>query len=137
MTTASAVENSFPSICIPFSKTHYGLNNERRVDEAFVKRCFSRYGSVSRVIVKPHFTDIPHFMSPVPTESYYSIVVHFHSWDTDNREAKYVRSVLMLPDEYSNLKLVYDAPWYWKFFAFKQKYHGPYQGHGQHHRNVT
>ena len=127
---STSVENSFPSICIPFSKTHYG-NGDNIIDEAFIKKCFSRYGAVSRVIVKPHFIEIPHLTSPVPVESYYSIVIHFHSWDMENREASYVRSVLMLPDEYSNLKLVYDGPWYWKFFAFKQKYHGPYQGHSR------
>jgi hypothetical protein len=131
VTALALVENSFPSICIPFSKMHYGAFNQSRVDEAFVKKCFSRYGSVSRVVLKSHFTEIPHFSSsdaaaPLPVETYYSIVIHFHSWDMENREAMYVRSVLMLPDEYSNVKLVYDSPWYWKFFAFKQKYHGPY-----------
>ena len=130
------VEKSFPSICIPFSKIHYGANNKYRVDESFVKKCFTRYGSVSRVVIKSHFAEIPHFSSsdgaaPPPVEMYYSIVIHFHSWDLENREAMYVRSVLMLPDEYSNVKLVYDNPWYWKFFAFKQKYHGPYHSHGQ------
>lgn len=123
------VEKSFPSICIPFSKIYYGANNEYQIDESFVKKCFSRYGSVSRVVIKSHVVEIPHFTTPVPTEVYYSIVIHFHSWDLENREAMYVRSVLMLPDEYSNVKLVYDNPWYWKFFAFKQKYHGPYHGH--------
>jgi hypothetical protein len=142
MPAVNPVENSFPSICIPFSKTHYGANNECRVNDAFVKTCFTRYGSVSRVVIKSHFVEIPHFASSSsadmndasggPVEMYYSIVIHFHSWNMENREAMYVRSVLMLPDEYSNVKLVYDNPWYWKFFAFKPKYHGPYHGHNNH-----
>lgn len=144
----SSDDPAFPSICIPFSKTHYGQNNEYEITERFVKECFKRYGNVSRVILKRHTVDIDYLTttstklsrplnsglyssrytySTAPntypiTETYYSIAVHFHSWDLENKEAKYVRSVLMLPDEYSNLKLVYYGPWYWKFFAYKQRY---------------
>jgi hypothetical protein len=132
----------FPSICIPFSKIRYGMHNEYEVDAEFVKRCFSRYGLIERVIIKTHCVANPHLCSAYPNydpetgargwsgtfagkdeiEKYYSIVIHFKSWNIENKEAKYVRSVLMLPDEFSNLKLVYYGPWYWKFFAFKNKY---------------
>jgi|Laugresu1bdmlbsd_1035121.scaffolds.fasta_scaffold00710_8 hypothetical protein len=107
---------SFPSICIPFSKTHYGAQDEYEVTETFVKECFKRYGDISRVIMKRHTT------AAGSGEAYYSITIHFHSWDIENKEAKYVRSVLMLPDENSNVKLVYHGPWYWKFFAHKPRY---------------
>jgi hypothetical protein len=108
---------SFPSICIPFSKTHYGAQDEYEVTETFVKECFKRYGDISRVIMKRHTV-----AGSCIGESYYSITIHFHSWDIENKEAKYVRSVLMLPDENSNVKLVYHGPWYWKFFSHKPRY---------------
>jgi hypothetical protein len=121
---------AFPSICIPFSKIRYGPANDKVVTEAFVKKCFGRYGTISHVVIKSHVTDMCHLTS-VPenelanktksTEYYYSIVIRFDSWDLENKEAKYVRSVLMSPNEFSNLKLVYDGPWYWKFFAFRPK----------------
>lgn len=118
---------ALPSICIPFSKTRYGPANDRPVNEIFVKKCFERYGSIAHVVIKSHATDIQHLTSApehahaVTAEYYYSIVIHFKSWDLENKEAKYVRSVLMSPNEFSNLKLVYDGPWYWKFFAFRPK----------------
>ena len=124
---------TFPSICIPFSKIRYGPANDKLVTEAFVKKCFGRYGSISHVVIKSHVTDIcylttapEHALTSSHTQSksaeyYYSIVIHFDSWDLENKEAKYVRSVLMSPNEFSNLKLVYDGPWYWKFFAFRPK----------------
>lgn len=121
---------AFPSICIPFSKIRYGPANDKVVTEAFVKKCFGRYGTISHVVIKSHVTDMCHLTS-VPenelanktksAEYYYSIVIRFDSWDLENKEAKYVRSVLMSPNEFSNLKLVYDGPWYWKFFAFRPK----------------
>jgi hypothetical protein len=126
-------DSTFPSICIPFSKIRYGPANNKVVTEAFVKKCFERYGSIAHVVIKSHATDICHLTTaPEHTvtasctqsksaEYYYSIVVHFNSWDLENKEAKYVRSVLMSPNELSNLKLVYDGPWYWKFFAFRPK----------------
>jgi hypothetical protein len=127
----SSDDLTFPSICIPFSKMRYGPANDKVVTEAFVKKCFGRYGTVSHVVIKSHVTDICHLTTaPENThanqskvaEYYYSIVIHFDSWDLENKEAKYVRSVLMSPNESSNLKLVYDGPWYWKFFAFRPKY---------------
>ncbi len=128
--------DDYPSICIPFSKIRYGMKNEHEVDGEFVKRCFSRYGIIDRVVIKTHYTtnthlsdlSYPNYDPPDnitrkdDIEKYYSIVIHFKKWDVENKEAKYVRSVLMLPDEFSNLKLVYHGPWYWKFFAFKNKY---------------
>lgn len=119
-----------PSICIPFSKIRYGPANDKLVTEAFVKKCFGRYGSIAHVVIKSHATDICHLTTAPEnavanksktSEYYYSIVIHFDSWDLENKEAKYVRSVLMSPNEFSNLKLVYDGPWYWKFFAFRPK----------------
>jgi hypothetical protein len=139
----SSEQLQFPSICIPFSKIRYGMHGEHEVDAEFVKKCFSRYGLIERVIIKTHCVTNPHLScssypnydsetgtrgwSSTPVgkdeiEKYYSIVIHFKSWNIENKEAKYVRSVLMLPDEFSNLKLVYYGPWYWKFFAFKNKY---------------
>ena len=121
---------AFPSICIPFSKTRYGPANDKLVTEAFVKKCFGRYGTIAHVVIKSHVTDICHLTTAPENatasksksaEYYYSIVIHFDSWDLENKEAKYVRSVLMSPNEFSNLKLVYDGPWYWKFFAFRPK----------------
>ena len=130
---------AFPSICIPFSKTRYGPANDKLVTEAFVKKCFGRYGSIAHVVIKSHATDICHLTTAPEhalassrtqsksAEYYYSIVIHFNSWDLENKEAKYVRSVLMSPNEFSNLKLVYDGPWYWKFFAFRPKRPAQYQ----------
>lgn len=121
---------AFPSICIPFSKIRYGPANDKFVTEAFVKKCFGRYGSITHVVIKSHATDICNLTTAPENETanksksaeyYYSIVIHFDSWDLENKEAKYVRSVLMSPNEFSNLKLVYDGPWYWKFFAFRPK----------------
>ena len=121
---------AFPSICIPFSKIRYGAANDKLVTEAFVKKCFGRYGTITHVVIKSHVTDICHLTTAPENatanksksaEYYYSIVIHFDSWDLENKEAKYVRSVLMSPNEFSNLKLVYDGPWYWKFFAFRPK----------------
>jgi len=119
---------AFPSICIPFSKIRYGPANDKVVTESFVKKCFGRYGSITHVVIKSHATDICHLttapenaVASKSAEYYYSIVIHFDSWDLENKEAKYVRSVLMSPNEFSNLKLVYDGPWYWKFFAFRPK----------------
>jgi hypothetical protein len=119
------------------------MHNEHEVDTEFVKKCFSRYGLIERVIIKTHCVPNPHSSCLTypnygyetggqgwsstsngkdELEKYYSIVIHFKRWNIENKEAKYVRSVLMLPDEFSNLKLVYYGPWYWKFFAFKNKY---------------
>jgi hypothetical protein len=126
-------DSAFPSICIPFSKIRYGAANDKVVTEAFVKKCFERYGSIAHVVIKSHATDICHLTTTPEhaltasrtqsksAEYYYNIVIHFNSWDLENKEAKYVRSVLMSPNEFSNLKLVYDGPWYWKFFAFRPK----------------
>ena len=101
---SNSLEASDPSICIPFSKIRYGSANDKVNNESFVKKCFERYGSIAHVVIKSHATDISHLTSAPEhalakksrtSEYYYSIVIHFNSWDLENKEAKYVRSVLM------------------------------------------
>ncbi len=113
---------SYPSICIPFSRMHYGIDDDIPITTDFVERAFSRYGKISNVILKLHSSEITH-VRPVPKiEHYYRFVIHFERWHIENGEARYVRSVMMRPDPSSNIKLAYDGPWYWKFFAYRQQY---------------
>ncbi len=114
---------SFPSICIPFSKMHYGINEDIPITTEFVKFAFSRYGKISNVILKLHSSEITH-LGPVPKiEHYYRFIIHFERWNVENGEARYVRSVMLSADTCANIKLAYDGPWYWKFFALRHYQH--------------
>ena len=123
---------SYPNICIPFSKMHYGINEDMPITSEFVERAFSRYGKISNVILKLHSSEITH-LGPVPKiEHYYRFIIHFKRWHVENGEARYVRSVMMSPDQSANIKLAYDGPWYWKFFALRQHQHQHQHQHEQH-----
>ena len=114
---------TYPSICIPFSKMHYGINQDMPITTEIVERAFSRYGKISSVILKLHSSEITH-VSPIPKiEHYYRFIIHFERWHVENGEARYVRSVMMSADTSANIKLAYDGPWYWKFFALRQHQH--------------
>jgi len=114
---------SFPSICIPFSKMYYGICEDLPITTNFVERAFSRYGKINSVILKLHSSEITHLgPGPAPKiEHYYRFIIHFERWHVENGEARYVRSIMMSPDPGANIKLAYDGPWYWKFFAYRQQ----------------
>jgi hypothetical protein len=114
---------SYPSICIPFSKMHYGINEDMPVTTEFVERAFTRYGKISSVVLKLHSSEITHVGPVTKIEHYYRFIIHFERWHVENGEARYVRSVLMSADPGANIKLAYDGPWYWKFFALRQHQH--------------
>jgi hypothetical protein len=117
---------SFPSICIPFSRMHYGIDDDIPITTDFVERAFSRYGKISSVVLKLHSSEITH-LGPVPKiEHYYRFIIQFERWHVENGEARYVRSVMMSPDQNANIKLAYDGPWYWKFFALRHQTHREY-----------
>jgi len=117
---------SFPSICIPFSRMHYGIDDDMPITSEFVERAFTRYGKISSVVLKLHSSEITH-VGPIPKiEHYYRFIIHFERWHVENGEARYVRSIMMLTDPGANIKLAYDGPWYWKFFALRHQSHREY-----------
>jgi hypothetical protein len=114
---------SVPSICIPFSRMHYGIDDDVPITCDFVERLFSRYGKISNVVLKLHSSEITHTGSVPKIEHYYRFIIHFERWHVENGEARYVRSIMMSPNPDANIKLAYDGPWYWKFFALRQHQH--------------
>lgn len=90
-------DNSFPSVCIPRTFSNTTWRQVRDIFEGIVGRgCVDRVDMVNKTNRRG--------------ESYQCVFIHLKEWP-DNDIATQVRGRLM---EGHDIKLVYDAPWFWK-----------------------
>ena len=123
--TSSADNLALPIICIPHVKMTIGRGEfERPMTSQFIQDAFSRYGEIGDVAMKicsSHNSETDYIYGGTTgrgnVAQYYHVCVHFKRWRIENGEARYVRSVLLSPNTMANIKLSYDGPWYWKFYA--------------------
>lgn len=120
--SSSMVDNlAMPVICIPHVKMTIGRGElERPMTAQFIQDAFSRYGEIENVVMKIHSRNCDssaYAYDRGNVEQYYQVCIHFKRWRVENGETRYVRSVLLSPNPMANIKLSYDGPWYWKFYA--------------------
>jgi len=127
--TASMTDNlAMPVICIPHVKMTVGRGEfVRPMTSQFIQEAFSRYGEIENVVMKIHSRNYDSCACAYAydrgnVEQYYHVCIHFKRWRIENGEARYVRSVLLSPNPMANIKLSYDGPWYWKFYAARNIY---------------
>jgi hypothetical protein len=117
MMAAAADNLTLPVICIPHVKMTIGRDElERPLTSHFIREAFSRYGEIENVVMKIRSRNCDSY-DRKNVEQYYHVYIHFKRWRIENGEARYVRSVLLSPNPMANIKLSYDGPWYWKFYA--------------------
>jgi hypothetical protein len=140
-TLASKDNLANPGICIPHVKMTIGRGEfSRPVTQHFIQSAFSRYGEIEEVVMKLHSPNSnsracagncggyggygrAHIEEKEEEDEYhyYRVHIHFKRWHIENGEARYVRSVLLSSNTDANIKLAYDGPWYWKFYAARRE----------------
>ena len=93
---------NFPSLCIPRV-----LNN---IDEEYILNTFQKLnlGSIERIDI-------------VSKSNFNRVYIHFSSWYS-NVNADKVREILINGNiNGKEVKIIYDAPWFWKVSAYKKQ----------------
>lgn len=129
--TSIADNLAMPVICIPHVKMTIGRGEfETPMTSQFIQTVFNRYGEIDDVVMKIHSRNSDSY-DRGNVEQYYHVCIHFKRWCIENGEARYVRSVLLSPNPMANIKLSYDGPWYWKFYAARVVHSGSSYNSGQ------
>ena len=92
-----------PSICIP--------KVDKKVNKKFILNVFNnlQLGSIKNI-------DIVYYNNNTRNYNFSRVFIHFHKWYTHIPIIKTYCDKLLSGE---NLSIVYDDPWYWKIFLYK------------------